>query len=68
MVKLAGRYVEAVAMYHVAQELSRREWDVLIARERSPTKEYDLVATKPGHSWRIEVKGRTEGSWGYDRC
>lgn len=62
---LNSRHVEALAVYHTAFELSRRGWDVLFANERSATKDYDLVATKPGRSLRIEVKGRREGGWDF---
>ncbi len=62
---LTSRHIEALAVYHTATELSRRGWDVLFANERSATKEYDLVATKPGRSLRVEVKGRREGGWDF---
>ncbi len=62
---LNSRHVEALAVYHTAFELSRRGWDVLFANERSATKDYDLVATKPGRSLRVEVKGRREGGWDF---
>lgn len=57
-------HVEMMAVYYVAFELERHDWNVGFAG-RETQEGFDLYAEKNGRVLRVQVKGRTAGGSGF---